>query len=175
MERVAVAANNCWFKSGDATFAAYKLAPELNSFSGRPRILVVHKGSPESRPLLVVQAEGSPSKLDAFGPMMDSPARAAHRPGRHPLGRRQQELQLAGARIPSHQSQKNDLATSLPASDRLTPMSSSSASVRSRSTRRRERFWCQSIRASKTARTRGLRSPKDTSIEWQSSRLSLSW
>jgi hypothetical protein len=76
MERVAVAANTCWFKSGDATFAAYRLAPELNSFSGRPRILVVHKGSPESRPLLVVQAEGSPSKLDAFGPMMDSPARA---------------------------------------------------------------------------------------------------
>ncbi|WP_111563554.1 hypothetical protein [Rhizobium sp.] len=75
MERVAVAANNCWFKSGDATFSAYKLAPELNSFSGRPRILVVHKGSPESRPLLVVQAEGNPSKLDAFGPMMDSPAR----------------------------------------------------------------------------------------------------
>ena len=70
MERVALGANGCWFKSGDAAFAAYKLAPELNSFSGRPRILVVHKGSPESRPLLVVQAEGNPSKLDAFGPMM---------------------------------------------------------------------------------------------------------
>jgi hypothetical protein len=73
MERVAVAANTCWFKSRDAAFAAYKLAPELNSFSGRPRILVVHEGSPESRPLLVVQAEGNPSKLDAFGPMMQSP------------------------------------------------------------------------------------------------------
>ncbi|MDQ0558443.1 hypothetical protein QO004_000216 [Rhizobium mesoamericanum] len=71
MERVAVGANACWFKSGDAAFAAYRLAPELNSFSGRPRILVVHKGSPESRPLLVVQAEGNPSKLDAFGPMME--------------------------------------------------------------------------------------------------------
>ncbi|MDM9623557.1 hypothetical protein [Rhizobium sp. S96] len=73
MERVALGANACWFKSADPAFAAYKLAPELNSFSGRPRILVVHKGSPESRPLLVVQAEGNPSKLDAFGPMMDSP------------------------------------------------------------------------------------------------------
>jgi hypothetical protein len=80
MERVAVAANSCWFKSGDAAFAAYKLAPELNSFSGRPRILVVHEGNPESRPLLVVQAEGNPSKLDAFGPMMQSPlgTRIAH-------------------------------------------------------------------------------------------------
>ncbi|MBY5353413.1 hypothetical protein HFO94_07645 [Rhizobium leguminosarum] len=73
MERVALAANACWFKSGDPAFAAYKLAPELNSFSGRPRILLVHKGSPESRPLLVVQAEGSPSRLQAFGPMMQEP------------------------------------------------------------------------------------------------------
>ncbi|WP_283194508.1 hypothetical protein [Rhizobium sp. AN80A] len=75
MERVAVAANTCWFKSGDAAFTAYRLAPELNSFSGRPRILVVPRNSPEGRPLLVVQAEGNPSKLDAFGPMMDGPAR----------------------------------------------------------------------------------------------------
>ncbi|MBB4290182.1 hypothetical protein GGE16_002222 [Rhizobium leguminosarum] len=73
MERVALSANACWFKSGDPAFAAYKLAPELNSFSGRPRILLVHKGSPESRPLLVVQAEGSPSHLQAFGPMMQEP------------------------------------------------------------------------------------------------------
>ncbi|MDP9808971.1 hypothetical protein J2W42_001818 [Rhizobium tibeticum] len=74
MERVALGANACWFKSGDAAFADYRLAPELNSFSGRPRILVVHRGSPESRPLLVVQAEGNPSKLDAFGPMMQGSA-----------------------------------------------------------------------------------------------------
>ncbi len=73
MERVAVGANSCWFKSGDAAFAAYKLAPELNSFSGRPRILVVHKGSPESQPLLVVQAEDNPANLQAFGPMMSEP------------------------------------------------------------------------------------------------------
>jgi hypothetical protein len=76
MERVALGANACWFKSGDAAFAAYKLAPELNSFSGRPRILIVHKGSPESRPLLVVQAEGNPAKLQAFGPIMSEPVSA---------------------------------------------------------------------------------------------------
>ncbi|OWV83897.1 hypothetical protein ATY75_04840 [Rhizobium sp. N122] len=73
MERVALGANACWFKSGDPAFAAYKLAPELNSFSGRPRILLVHKGSPESRPLLVIQAEGSPARLQAFGPVMSEP------------------------------------------------------------------------------------------------------
>ncbi|WP_117191221.1 hypothetical protein [Rhizobium terrae] len=73
MERVALAANTCWFKSGDAAFRPYRLAPELNSFSGRPRILAVPRNSPESRPMLVVQAEGNPARLDAFGPMMSGP------------------------------------------------------------------------------------------------------
>lgn len=73
MERVAVAANTCWFKSGDAAFKDYRLAPELNSFSGRPRIMAVPKHSPEARPLLVVQAEGNPARLDAFGPLLDGP------------------------------------------------------------------------------------------------------
>jgi hypothetical protein len=76
MERVALAANTCWFKSGDATFKDYRLAPELNSFSGRPRILAVPRHSPESRPALVVQAEGNPGRIEAFGPLMDGPAAA---------------------------------------------------------------------------------------------------
>jgi hypothetical protein len=71
MEKVAVGANRCWFKSGDPAFKAYSLAPELTSFSGRPRILLVRKGSPDIRPLLVVQAEGRPARLDAFGPLMN--------------------------------------------------------------------------------------------------------
>lgn len=70
MERVALGANACWFKSGDPSFKTYRLAPELNSFSGRPRILLVKAHSPESRPLLVVQAEGNPGRLEAFGPLM---------------------------------------------------------------------------------------------------------
>ena len=74
MERVMHGASACWFKSGDAAFAAYQLAPELNSFTGRPRILVVDRRNPTGRPLLVVQAEGNPAKLDAFGPMMGSSA-----------------------------------------------------------------------------------------------------
>ncbi|MFK0382279.1 MULTISPECIES: hypothetical protein [Rhizobium/Agrobacterium group] len=71
MERIALGANACWFKSGDPAFKSYRLAPELNSFSGRPRILLVPRNSPESRPMLVVQAEGNPAKLDAFGPVMN--------------------------------------------------------------------------------------------------------
>jgi hypothetical protein len=73
MEKVAVAANRCWFKSGDAAFKAYAFAPELTSFSDRPRILLTRKGSADIRPLLVVQAEGRPARLSAFGPMMNEP------------------------------------------------------------------------------------------------------
>jgi hypothetical protein len=76
MERVALGANRCWFKSGDAAFKAYRLAPELNSFSGRPRILIVHRNSPESRPLAVVQAEGQPAQMQAFGPLFEEPVGA---------------------------------------------------------------------------------------------------
>lgn len=73
MEKVAVGANRCWMKSGDAAFKAYEMAPELNSFSGKPRFLLVRRGSRDIRPVLVVQAEGRPAKLSAFGPMMGEP------------------------------------------------------------------------------------------------------
>jgi hypothetical protein len=70
MERVALGAARCWFKAKDPAFAAYRLAPELKSFTGTPRILVVKRNAPESLPLLVVQAQGSPAKMAAFGPLM---------------------------------------------------------------------------------------------------------
>jgi|AraplaDrversion2_2_1032049.scaffolds.fasta_scaffold11958_3 hypothetical protein len=73
MEKVAVSANRCWFKSGDPAFKSYAFAPELTSFSDRPRILLTRKGSADIRPLLVVQAEGRPARLSAFGPMMNDP------------------------------------------------------------------------------------------------------
>lgn len=73
MERVALAAKQCWFKSGDPDFRQYSLAPELVSFTGRPRILVVPAHNPNDRPLLVVQAEGNPGRMERFGPMMQSP------------------------------------------------------------------------------------------------------
>lgn len=77
MERVMLGANRCWFKSGDPLFVSYKMAPELNSYSGTPRILLVKKHAPEAKPLLVVQAEGTPAKIDAFGPLMSEPTVSA--------------------------------------------------------------------------------------------------
>ncbi len=74
MERITTGANACWFRTKDPAFAAYRMAPELNSFSGKPRLLLVAKHSPESRPLLVIMAEGDPARLQAFGPIMQGPA-----------------------------------------------------------------------------------------------------
>ena len=73
MERVAKGANTCWFKSNNPGFAGYKLAIELNSYSGKPRVLVVSAKRPESLPQLVIMAEGDPARLQAFGPMMQGP------------------------------------------------------------------------------------------------------
>lgn len=70
MEQVAIAAHKCWFASKDPAFRPYRFANELNSFSGRPRFLLVPAKRPEERPLLVVQAEGTPARLQAFGPLM---------------------------------------------------------------------------------------------------------
>lgn len=73
MERIARAASRCWFKSGDKRFRAYRLAPELNSFSGRPRILLVPASRPEDRPLAVIEAKGDPATIEAYGPLMSAP------------------------------------------------------------------------------------------------------
>ena len=76
MEQVAIAAHRCWFAANDPAFRAYSFANELNSFTGRPRFLLVPTGNVGGRPQLVVQAEGPAGKVNAFGPMMSEPAGA---------------------------------------------------------------------------------------------------
>ena len=73
MEQVAIAAHRCCFAANDPAFRGYSFANELNSFSGRPRFLLVPKGNFGGRPLLVVQAEGPAGRVTAFGPLMDGP------------------------------------------------------------------------------------------------------
>lgn len=70
MEQVAIAAQKCWFASEDPAFRDYGMANELNSFSGRPRILIVPRRNREARPLLVVQASGPTGQVEVFGPLM---------------------------------------------------------------------------------------------------------
>jgi hypothetical protein len=70
MEQVAIAAHKCWFANKDPAFRPYRMANELNSFSGRPRFLLVPARNYEAKPLLVVQAEGQSRRVDVFGPLM---------------------------------------------------------------------------------------------------------
>jgi len=70
MERMASNAHQCWFKSASADFKPYRFAPELNSFSGRPRFLLVPYNEPTARPLLVVEASGNPAQLNVYGALM---------------------------------------------------------------------------------------------------------
>nr|WP_255618042.1 hypothetical protein [Aurantimonas sp. VKM B-3413] len=73
MERLTLNANRCWFKSKDPAFSAYTLAPELSSYSGRPRFLLVPRGKVEARPLLVVEGRRGSSDVAAYGPLMGEP------------------------------------------------------------------------------------------------------
>ena len=74
MERITLAASRCWFASADRRFQPYRLAPELNSFSGRPRLLVVPAERPQERPLAVIEAQGTPAVVQAYGPLLSTPA-----------------------------------------------------------------------------------------------------
>jgi hypothetical protein len=73
MEQVAIAAHRCWFASKDPEFRAYRMANELNSFSGQPRFLLVPANDYGGRPLLVVQARGNSPRVEVFGPLLAEP------------------------------------------------------------------------------------------------------
>ncbi len=73
MEPVAIAAYKCWIASKDPAFKKYSLANELNSYGGNPRFLLVPKKDYGGRPLLIVEARGQSSRVDAFGPLMSEP------------------------------------------------------------------------------------------------------
>lgn len=75
MERLTLTANRCWFKSKDPAFASYSIAPELSSFSGRPRFLLVPRGRLEARPLLVVEGAAGSTEVETYGPLLDTQLR----------------------------------------------------------------------------------------------------
>lgn len=73
MERITLSASDCWFKKGDGRFDAYRIAPELSSHIGRPRLLLVPAARPQDRPLAVIEAEGEPATVRAYGPLLSTP------------------------------------------------------------------------------------------------------
>lgn len=78
---IARSAQECWFKSGDAAFRGLRISSEVNSYAGRPRILLVKRSDPNGLPRLVVQAEargdtatGKFTNIQTFGPLLQTRA-----------------------------------------------------------------------------------------------------
>lgn len=72
--RIAENVRACWFGGAKPAFAQYSYAPELNSFSNRPRVLIVRKVDPGGLPKLVIEASasGHGASVKLFGPLMAS-------------------------------------------------------------------------------------------------------
>ncbi len=76
MVTIAKTMQRCWFKNAIPAFRKYRMASEVNSFAGRPRLLLVPKSNPTGLPSLVVQAEKQKrfTQVQAFGPLLSSSA-----------------------------------------------------------------------------------------------------
>jgi len=70
--RIAKQVGACWFDGGKGAFSRFAYAPELNSFSGKPRILIVPKADPAGLPQLVIEvSEGKRATVvKLFGPLL---------------------------------------------------------------------------------------------------------
>ena len=71
-KRIAERVGACWFADGNDAFARFAYAPELNSFSGKPRILLVPKADPAGLPKLVIEvSDGKRATIvKLFGPLL---------------------------------------------------------------------------------------------------------
>ncbi len=70
--RIAERVGACWFDGDNDTFSRFAYAPELNSFSGKPRILVVPKDDPAGLPRLVIEVSTGKraTVVKLFGPLL---------------------------------------------------------------------------------------------------------
>jgi len=76
LQKVNDAAQSCWMKSGDAAFRAYRVIPELDTRTGRPRILIMKAGAAQGLPQLVIEASGNPVRMTSYGPLAAQPIAA---------------------------------------------------------------------------------------------------
>ncbi|MEO0545926.1 MAG: hypothetical protein AAF035_03165 [Pseudomonadota bacterium] len=73
MLRVGKQVQACWFKTKDPAFRRYRMADELNSYTGKPRLLIVPRNNPGGLPKLVAEAQrkGGRVQFSAYGPLID--------------------------------------------------------------------------------------------------------
>ncbi|WP_265519553.1 hypothetical protein [Nitratireductor luteus] len=58
----------CWMRTRDRAFRDLRLVPELDT-AGSPRLLLVHAKRAQGLPVLVIEASGSPVKIETYGPL----------------------------------------------------------------------------------------------------------
>ncbi len=70
--RIAKRVGACWFTGGNGAFDRFAYAPELSSFSGKPRILIVPKADPAGLPQLVIEVSAGKhaTVVKLFGPLL---------------------------------------------------------------------------------------------------------
>lgn len=66
-------AQTCWVKSKDKEFKNYKVIPELDTRVGKPRILIVSAKAAQGLPQYVIEAEGTPARVNTYGPLGNEP------------------------------------------------------------------------------------------------------
>jgi hypothetical protein len=74
MVHVAKQVQACWLVGNEPALKGYKMAPEINSYSGKPRILIVPRSNPGGLPKLVAQAERIRGRttFTSFGPLLNT-------------------------------------------------------------------------------------------------------
>jgi hypothetical protein len=71
LQKVNASAQDCWRK--DKEFKGLRVIPELDTMTGKPRILLVEAKAAQGLPKLVIEAEGKPARIASYGPLAQSP------------------------------------------------------------------------------------------------------
>ena len=71
LQKVNASAQNCW--TNEKEFRAYRVIPELDTRTGKPRILIVEAKAAQGLPKLVIEADGRPAKIETYGPLAQGP------------------------------------------------------------------------------------------------------
>lgn len=71
LQKVNASAQTCWGKDRD--FRAYRVIPELDTRTGKPRLLIVEAKAAQGLPKYVIEADGRPARIAAYGPLADGP------------------------------------------------------------------------------------------------------
>lgn len=69
LQKVNERAHACWIRSGDSAFRSLAVIPELDTRTGKPRILIVERSRPQGLPRFVIEASGTPARIVTYGPL----------------------------------------------------------------------------------------------------------